>query len=56
MKRRSILITEKKFWKKPFPSYGRANNSFQPTLASESLMLKLRGFGYVVRIALASGG
>jgi hypothetical protein len=32
------------------------NNSFQPTLASESLMLKLRRFWYVVAVALASGG
>ena len=56
MKRRLILITEQKFWKKPFPSCGRANNSFQPTLASEPLMLKLCGFGYLVAVALASGG
>jgi hypothetical protein len=32
------------------------NNSFQPTLASEPFMLKLRGFGYLVCSALASGG
>jgi hypothetical protein len=32
------------------------NNSFQPTLASESFIIKFRGFGYAVCIALASGG
>jgi hypothetical protein len=32
------------------------NNSFQPTLASESFIIKLRGFGYVVCSALASVG
>jgi hypothetical protein len=32
------------------------NNSFNPTLASESFMLKLSDSCYVVAVALASGG
>jgi len=36
-------------------NHAAPNNSFQPTLASESLMLKLRDFCNVVPIALASG-
>ncbi len=40
----------------PISTYAAPNNSFQPTLASEPFMLKLRGFGYVVAITLASGG
>jgi hypothetical protein len=32
------------------------NNSFNPTLASESSTIKLSGFWYLACIALASGG
>jgi hypothetical protein len=34
----------------------RSNNSFNPTLASESFIIKLCGFCYLVYYALASGG
>jgi len=35
---------------------GQPNISFNPTRASESVMLKLRGFCYVVVVALARSG
>jgi hypothetical protein len=38
------------------PIWAMPNNSFNPTLASESFMLKLDGFSYVVCGALASVG